>query len=241
MEMRQLRFETKAEAPGIECRDLPLVSCELKFAADKDALHFSGYASKWDGTDSWGDTMQRGAFARALKERTPLMLFGHDRKMVIGKYLQVKEDAVGLHVAGELTPGHSIAADVGASLKHGALTGLSVGGYTVRSDPKPNGGRAISEYDLYEISPVAMPADDGARIDTATVKAMIDQCEKPGDFENVLREAGFSRSDATGFVARMRRALQGEPASGDAAELACLRELSALVAQTRIPKSLLQG
>lgn len=199
----------------LEARDLALESCEIKFLAStaKDGVQFRGYASKWGGVDSYGDTIVKGAFERAIGNRKPLMLFGHDRRRIIGKYLSVEEDSTGLKVHGELTPGHSDAADVAASLKHGALNGLSIGGYTVSSDPIPNGGRAIKEFDLYEISPVSMPADDAARIDLTSVKSLIDQCERPADFEKVLREAGLSKNDARDFVSRFSRMLRREAGS----------------------------
>jgi HK97 family phage prohead protease len=235
-----LPFEFKsAGSRAIEARDLPLDRCELKFVQTSASapVQFKGYASKWGGVDSYGDTIVKGAFKRALSDRMPIMLSSHDRRSVVGKYLSAHEDDTGLAVHGELTPGHSKAGDLAASLKHGALSGLSIGGYTVDSDPIPNGGRAIKEFDLYEVSPVAMPADESARIDLASVKSLIDQCEKPSDFERVLREAGLSKGDARDFVSRFTRTLRREAGSGDgddddgAGLLTALREIS-------IPKSL---
>jgi uncharacterized protein len=231
-------IEVKASPRLREARELRLVDCELKFAEKKspdDPVSFSGYASKWGGVDAYGDTVVKGAFSKALKARMPMMFMSHNPNRVIGKWTDAGEDSKGLHVKGELTPGHSDAADTAASLKHGALSGLSIGGWTTDSEPTDN-GRNIREFDLYEISPTAMPADDDARIDLSTVKSMIDACESPADFEGLLREAGFSKANATSFVARMRRTLRGEP--GGDLDAAKTRELLEAMRGFNFPTSL---
>lgn len=215
---------TKNALAHLACRvrrDLPMQLCEVVVdteKAQKDPtapITFEGYGSVWGRTDSYGDTVHKGAFKESLKERMPIMLMSHNPSRVPGKYLSAKEDDKGLKLLGELTPGHSEATDLGASLKHGSLTGLSIGGYTKESQPKakdnPYGGRDISKFDLYEVSPVAMPAENEARIDTQSVKSMLDQCNSPADCEELLREAGFSKSASTSFVARLMRILRGEP------------------------------
>ncbi len=219
-------MNTKSQLNHLACRirrDLPMKLCEIQFDEAKAAkdptapVTFTGYGSVWGRTDSYGDTMHKGAFAKALKERMPIMLMSHNPSRVPGKYLSAVEDDKGLKLEGELTPGHSEASDLAASMKHKSLTGLSVGGYTVQSTPKakdnPWGGRDITEFDLYEVSPVAMPAENEARIDTTSVKTMLDQCNSPADCEELLREAGFSKSASTSFVARLMRILRGEPGS----------------------------
>lgn len=216
-------------------RDLPMKLCDIKFDEDKAAkdptapVQFEGYGSVWDRTDSYGDTVHKGAFAESLKERDPIMLYSHNPTRVPGKWLSTTEDNKGLRLLGELTPGHSEATDLAASLKHKSLTGLSIGGYTKESTPKheknPYGGRDITKFDLYEVSPVAMPAENEARIDTQSVKMMLDQCGTPADFEELLREAGFSKSASTSFISRLSRVLRGEPGE--------VSEASKAVAQLR--------
>jgi HK97 family phage prohead protease len=207
-------------------RDLPMKLCDIHFdeeKAKKDPtapFTFEGYGSVWGRTDSYGDTVHKGAFAESLKERTPIMLYSHNPTRVPGKWLSASEDDKGLRLVGELTPGHSEASDLAASLRHQSLTGLSIGGYTKESTPKheknPYGGRDITKFDLYEVSPVAMPAENEARIDTQSVKMMLDECGSPADFEELLREAGFSKTASTAFISRLSRILRGEP--GEASE-----------------------
>ena len=212
LEQKELRYLACKDR-----RDLPLDLCELKFEEKKkpdDPLTFEGYASVWGRIDSYGDTVIKGAFTEALKARRPMMLYGHNPGRVIGKWLETEEDDKGLRVKGALTPGNSDAADVGANLKFGALNGQSIGGYSVDWEPQKNGGRLIKAFDLYEISVVSMPAEQEARVDTASVKQMLDECEKLSDFEAFLREAaGLSKSAATAMVARFSRIARGEPAS----------------------------
>jgi hypothetical protein len=104
--------------------------------------------------------------------------------------------------------------DVGANLKFGALNGLSIGGYSVDWEAQKSGGRIIKGFELWETSVVSMPAEQEARVDTASVKQMLDECDKLSDFEAFLREAaGLSKSAATSMVARFSRIARGEPAS----------------------------
>jgi uncharacterized protein len=212
-------FDTK-ELRYLACkdrRDLPLELADLKFTDQKaaeDPLEFEGYASVWGRVDSYGDTIVKGAFSKSLAERRPMMLFGHNPGRVPGKWVKYQEDDKGLLVRGALTPGNSEARDHGANLKFGALNGLSIGGYSVDWENQKTGGRIIREFDLYEISIVSMPAEQEARVDTASVKQMLDECEKLSDFEAFLREAaGLSKSAATSMVARFQRIARGEPAS----------------------------
>lgn len=216
MDLKELRYLACRDR-----RDLPLDTCELKFTqkGQDDPLEFEGYASVWGRVDSYGDTVLKGAFSDSLKARRPMMLFGHSPGRVPGKWLSYEEDDKGLKVRGQLTPGHSEAKDIGASLQHGALNGLSIGGYSVDWEPQKAGGRVIKTFDLYEISIVSMPAEQEARIDTASVKAMLDNCDKLSDFEEFLREAGgLAKSAAQVMVSRFARIARGEPVDVSAAK-----------------------
>jgi uncharacterized protein len=217
-------------------KDIALAQCEIKFSSS-NPREFEGYASVFGGVDSYGDTILRGAYADTLKNRRSpvLMLYGHNPGRVIGKWMDLAEDDIGLRGRGELTPGHSDAEDVYASLRHGSISGLSIG-YRV-----PEGGeqrsadgrtRTLSRIDLVEISVVSMPADDAARIDLASVKQMLDECSTTREVEEFLRDAGgFSRSSAKAIVARVRSVSQREAeetpdANGKAFDLSAMRSLS---------------
>lgn len=176
-----------------------------------DTGTFEGYASKWDGIDSYGDTILKGAFAETLKNTPPKMFFNHQWDMPVGKWIDCGEDATGLYVKGELTPGLSVSNDVRAAMKHGTLDGLSIGGFLKKSDYDEKDGRRIIRKwsQLAEISPVVFPADGAARIDLHSVKsgpdliAEIEEIETIKEFEYLLRNvAGLSKGAAKSLTAR---------------------------------------
>lgn len=192
----------------------------------------SGIASVFGEIDSYSDTIIKGAYSAAIKaagSRGIPMLHQHDPDKVIGRWTKLEETDEGLMVEGVLTPGHSVANDVYASLKAGHVDGMSIGfrvpagGSSERSD----GVRVLKKIDLKEISIVTFPADTHARV--AGVKAA-DQTER--EFERlllrVMRDADveFSRSDA---IALMRDGFKGLTAKRDAGgghEAAKFRDLA---------------
>ena len=185
---------------------------EVALKMQGDSGTFEGYASKWGGVDSYGDTIVKGAFAETLKAAHPKMFWNHQWDMPVGKWLAVEEDSTGLYVRGELTPGLGLATDVRAAMKHGTLDGLSVGGYLKKGDyDETENGRTIHKWsNLMEISPVVFPADGAARIDLQSVKsggseiiAEIESIETVKEFEYLLRSvAGLSKGAAKSLTAR---------------------------------------
>ena len=177
---------------------------------DDGSGRFSGYASKWGGVDSYGDTILKGAFAETIGRRQPKMFYQHDWNMPIGKWTTVREDDIGLFVEGELTPNLSLAADVRASMLHGTLDGLSIGGYLKKGDyEETETGRTIKKWsELVEVSPVVFPADGAARIEQvkgADLIEVISDIESIRDFERFLRDAGnLSKSAAVALTARAK-------------------------------------
>ena len=181
-----------------------------------------------------GDT---GAFNSALKSGMPMMYLEHAAftgaigaaGLPIGKWTKAREDDRGLYVEGELTPGMSLSADVRAAMRHGTLSGLSVGGFVKKGDyDDTETGRVIRRWSkLVEVSVVARPADSAARVDLSTVKGAdildaIAEIESIRDLESLLRDAaGLSKSAAAALVGRAKLILspQGGPA-GDAEQRA---------------------
>lgn len=194
----------------METKSLPLDSVQVKFADDGKGV-FEGYASVFGGVDAYGDTILPGAYAKTIGERErPIQLRWSHYGPVIGKWLEIKEDENGLYVKGELTPGHSVADDVYALMKHGAVDGMSIG-YRVKkaTDYPEEGRRELAEIELVEISIVESPADNAARV--AGVKSAINEAESLKEIEAVLRDAGrFSRADATALVSRIKTLTHGE-------------------------------
>lgn len=188
---------------------------------------FEGYASKWDGVDSYGDTIVKGAFQDTLRTNgQPKLFLEHSWKLggallPIGKAV-CEEDSVGLFLRGELTPGLSIAADVQAAMKHGTIDGLSIGGLIKKGDyEEKNGGRIIKRWhNLFEVSIVSQPADSDARIDLASVKtidfeSLLPECKTERDIERLLRDAGLGKWEAMAIVSRAKAIFEGRDAQED--------------------------
>lgn len=186
----------------MEHKELSLAKCEVKMGAE-GSLKFSGYASVFDGVDSYGDTIKPGAYKNTLTDRDrPIQLRWNHYGPVIGKFTEIYEDEKGLFVEGELTKGHSTADDAAALLRHGAISGLSIG-YTVKDSEQQGVIRVLKDIELFEISIVETPADNSAHISS------IKSATKLKDVEQVLRQKGFSQKEATEIVATVKK-IHGE-------------------------------
>ena len=185
----------------MEVKHLNLSSVEIK--ADGDGgYRFSGYASKFDGVDSYGDSIVAGAYKDTLANRDrPVMLKWNHYGPVIGKYLTIEEDDQGLLVEGELTKGHRQADDTAALLNHRAISGLSIG-YYVKDYEMKDDIRYLKSIELIEISVVEQPADNQAHITD------LKSATKYKDVEKFLRQK-FSNTEATAIVAAVKK-LHGE-------------------------------
>lgn len=207
----------------MEHKTLSLNNCELK--TEGEAGTFAGYASVFGGVDSYGDTIERGAFQRTLKKNgMPKMFLMHDAyNLPIGKWVSAVEDEKGLLVAGELTLGIGRAADTYAALKHETLDGLSIGYTLKKGDYEPSeehaDGRIIKNVTfLAEVSPVVFPADRGARVTGVKSEQMLEeigQLETIRDYERFLRDAGgMSKGLTEALVSRAKIVFgRGEPAA----------------------------
>lgn len=203
---------------------LQLDSVELKLEETGEngqvSRKIAGYASVFGGVDSYGDTILPGAYKKTIKKRErPVQMRWNHYGDVIGKWTRMEEDEKGLYVEGELTPGHSKAEDVYASLKHGAVTGMSIGYRPVQIRELGDGRRELKEIDLAEISIVEMPADNAAHI--SDVKSAIDEADSLKDIERLLRDAGgFSRAESVAMVARIKSMVRSESEPEPKAEIA---------------------
>lgn len=195
-------------------KTLGFETTEIKTEGDKGV--FSGYASKFNGVDSYGDTILPGAYAKAIKGIKNLPIFlNHDKSEVpLGVYTVVKEDERGLYVEGQLTLAISKARDVFEAMKAGSINGLSVGlgvsnkDYTFNDPDDPWSGRTFKSISaLREISVCTYPADDKARI--SVVKSQ-NEAKTVRDLEESLRDAGFSKADALSFISTAKAVILDE-------------------------------
>lgn len=182
---------------------MQLRSFDYQVKAVSDDGLFSGYGSVFGVVDSYREVVAPGAFLDSIaqtkaKGRTYPVLWQHRSGEPIGNWNidSLQEDEHGLFGEGELWMGDSPYASVAhRGMKSKAITGLSIG-YYVREDSfdEKTRIRTLKKLELVEISIVTNPANDDARIES--VKAMIAHGQLPSlkEFEQILREAGFSKS-----------------------------------------------
>lgn len=202
--MTTRRLETRNDTNGRETRT---VAFEIRATGDDGSVE--GYGSVFGVRDSYDDVIAAGAFASSIKAHReagtmPAMLWQHDASEPIGVWTDMVEDSKGLRVKGHLALDTTRGKEAHALLKLGALNGLSIGflskqwGYDRETEI-----RTLTEVDLWEVSLVTFPANGKARV--TQVKASADDIGAPKDAEKILREAGFSKADATAFVSRVMR------------------------------------
>jgi HK97 family phage major capsid protein/HK97 family phage prohead protease len=169
-------------APPTGVSDVEHLTIKASLTADEAGV-IEGKAWIWDQPDRVGDVIQKGALK--APDRLP-MLFGHDQNQVIGLWDSITTTDDGLAVKGRLLVDDvTRAREVRAMLTSGAVTGLSIGFYTKSARPT-RGGRIIADAELAEISVVAVPAHDGARVTSAKAAAATTQ---ESTVDNEIQEA----------------------------------------------------
>ena len=199
----QQRPERKDAGGGREVRSFAL---QIKATGDDGTVE--GYGSVFGVRDNYDDVIAKGAFVQSLKDHKaagtmPAMLWQHDADKPIGVWTEMVEDEKGLRIKGQLAMETVKGKEAHALLKMGALNGLSIGFMSKEwAYDRETEVRTLTAIDLWEVSLVTFPANEKARV--TNVKSA-DELQAPKDAEKVLRDAGFSKSDATAFVSRVMR------------------------------------
>jgi hypothetical protein len=197
------RPEREDAGGGREVRSFAL---QIKAAGDDGTVE--GYGSVFGVRDNYDDVIAKGAFIQSLKDHKaagtmPAMLWQHDADKPIGVWTEMVEDEKGLRIKGQLAMETVKGKEAHALLKMGALNGLSIGFMSKEwAYDRDTEVRTLTAIDLWEVSLVTFPANEKARV--TNVKSA-DELQAPKDAEKVLRDAGFSKSDATAFVSRVMR------------------------------------
>ncbi|MCK6444565.1 phage major capsid protein [Elstera cyanobacteriorum] len=155
------------------------------FAALAVEGRVEGYGTVFEVPDLEGDIITPGAFAASLDRHrqagtAPRLLWQHDPTQPIGRWVEVREDARGLRLTGQLALETQAGREAYALLKQGALDGLSLGFLIRRAESAGPGQRRILEADLLECSPVTFPCHPEARV--LTVKTL------PSHKEQIMTE-----------------------------------------------------
>lgn len=174
---------------------------------------FSGYASVFGVTDTQGEEVAFGAFDLSLKDwaqkgKMPKLLWQHDYRHPIGFWREIREDAHGLFVKGQLLLELAQARETYSLLKNGVVDGLSIGFITVKSRRAEgrNGAsriRILEEVNLQEISLVTFAANPKARVEQVKqedpeISALLERLDGIG--EMLRAESGGYASSLVGEV-----------------------------------------
>jgi len=196
---------------------------EIKAVAEDGVIE--GYGSTFGGEpDSYGDIVQPGAFADSLvKHRRsgtmPLMLWGHETySPPIGDWQDMAEDGKGLWAKGQIDLDDPMGQRVHRALKRKSMRGLSIGYETIekKADQKRPGITLLEKLDLWELSVVNFPANRRASV-TGVKNIRDGGLPSLPQFETFLREAGFSKSEATAITSHgLTHLLRSESGSASA-------------------------
>ncbi|WP_367847014.1 HK97 family phage prohead protease [Rhodoferax sp. WC2427] len=201
------RLERKSSAPAMGTRETRSFVLSLKAVGEDGTVE--GYGSVFGVRDNYDDVIAPGAFLASLNAHKaagtmPAMLWQHNASQPIGIWMDMVEDSNGLRIKGKLALETVLGKEAYALLKMGALTGLSIGFISKQwAYDRETDVRTLTEIDLWEVSLVTFPANEKARV--TNVKASSSDLFLPKDAERILRDAGFSKGDATAFVSRVMR------------------------------------
>lgn len=224
---------------------------EVKFAADDVANtgEFKGYAAAFGNIDTHGDVIVPGAFSETLntwgtKGRLPPMKLMHGRignpfsgdDLPIGRWTVMREDGRGLYVEGKIAAlDTEFGKRIYGLMKERLLDGLSIG-YRAKAATRLTGAarRRLEAIELNEVSLVAEPSNDAARVAAVKSAAMKRLADLTGEdwreIEAVLRtKKDLSRADAVKAVSGLKEWLRRDaeepetsPRDEDGAALAAL-------------------
>lgn len=185
---------------------------------------FEGYGSVFGVKDHHSDIVVKGAFQASLdkwkeKGKFPALLWQHKMDEPIGIYTEMREDDVGLYVKGRLLIDDDVLAKrAHAHMKANSLGGLSIGYMDVDWDyDSTKDAFILKEVDLWEVSLVTFPANEEAKISNVKHALASGNMPRPSEVEKALREVGFSRSQAKGFMADGFSALNPRDAEAEQA------------------------
>ena len=217
----QFRATSKRYAPeGIERR----YSAMKDITIDANARTFEGYAVVWGSKNSYNEIFVKGAFSRTLAEwrakgDLPSFYLQHDWDLLIGKWLEMREDDTGLFVRGEYLQSawgdHAL-----ALVKAKICTGLSIGfipdDYDVENEQDwSNRTVYMKEVTLFEVSQVERPSDPAAGVNA--VRSI-----RPGmsrrDFEDFLHSHGATRGLARSLAGAWRPKGEARDAPSEGSE-----------------------
>lgn len=161
--VKQINLEGKEVK--LEFKHLPISNIKI---LDASLGIIEAYVSIFGNVDSYGDVVEKGAFAASIAKhfpRYPKGVWAHDWSQPIAKTLEIKEDQQGLYVKGQLLLDIQKAKEAYILIKEGVVTDFSFG-YEVDEAviDESTGVRLLKKLTIYEWSPVLVGANDRATL-----------------------------------------------------------------------------
>jgi len=193
------------EAPAIERR----YSTLGEVSVDETVRTFEGYAVRFGQMNDHREFFQPGAFRATLAKpptgRKASFYLQHDWNQVIGEWVELREDDIGLFVKGRFVKS-VIGEHAMALVREKLVTGLSIGfvpdDYEVEN--ADDWQKRITHHksvDLYEVSLVERPSDKTAGV-TAVRTIRADMTRR--EIEDLLRSQGATRAAARDMASKWR-------------------------------------
>jgi HK97 family phage prohead protease len=140
---------------------------QLKSASDPEGT-FEGYASVFGVVDAHDEVVDRGAFAKTIREgiQRVKLYYSHGWIMgepPIGVPLEIKEDDHGLFIRGRILP-TTLGSDVLTLMRGGAVDEMSIGARVIKTAVGEDKRLHFKELSLFDISPTPRAANQSARI-----------------------------------------------------------------------------
>lgn len=184
-------------------RNRPTLSLKM-IDFDSVAGTFEGYGSVFGNLDLTGDVVERGAFAKTIRDAEerratnggrflwPLLSM-HDEKRPIGGITSAREDSHGLRITGLVDVGTPAGQAAYSGLKTGYTDQFSIGYDAVKANRDKAGVRHLTEIKLWEVSLITtgFAANQLAVADALSVKST-DRTQR--GMERVAREMADWRS-----------------------------------------------
>lgn len=201
-QLSQLELNIKAlEKDGIKVKHMSGYSgyhskdgiIQLKDIDYKNAIVSFYHSSFDDEKDSDGDIIQKGSFAKTIRENFARMkhLYNHDRTLAPGVVKEVAEDNKGCYTVSQLVP-TTLGKDVLVEYEYKVITEHSMGyGVDKQHYDKSRDANIITEIKLWEVSSLtAWGANKNTPVKSQDVENLIMNIEKLLRSSNISDERG---------------------------------------------------
>lgn len=142
-----------------EIRHLPFRDVELRQAADRDMLTFTGYASvteaPYEMADMFGpytEIVRSGAFKKTLSEGADVAFLINHEGMTLARTksgtMRLAEDDTGLHVEADLDPSNGLVGQVRSAMDRGDMDEMSFAFRVTRQQWSPD----YDQRDILEVN-----------------------------------------------------------------------------------------